>query len=211
MAPSALASISRLLSNHDPQRDPRRGEGAATSRNVELLLRDPRRNPLLEGVRCASIRGRFAGRRFHRAFIGLRRSSVRRLYPRRTTRGGFDYLCLADGSRIRVGYPSARLRRALSPRTVRRIQDRAVLILTSSRFQGQNRIRAGTSAGSVRRRLRGEWVIRSGRVTFYVGRGRRSRPVFRATRGRVREVGIAARSLTRSRRAATLLLRSWRG
>jgi metallophosphoesterase (TIGR03767 family) len=207
-----LGSISRMLSFNDPQVGAPHGEGAPKDRNVELLLGDPRRNPIdsASGRRCANVSGKVRGRRFHRARVGERRRTIRRRYPTRRARGDFDYFCLSDGKRVRVGYPSRRLRRSLGRRARRRARGRAALVLTDSPHLKKSKVKVGTRTRTLRRRLRGEFRVRSGRTTFYVGRGRSARAVFRVQRGKVREVGVAWGRLARSRRAAARLLRSYR-
>ena len=209
---ATLASVGRTLSFNDPQVGPGGPEGQPLDRNVELPLRDPRRDPLSADfrTRCANVRGSVKGRRFHRARIGSRRSTNARRYPTRRRRGAFDHFCLSDGSRIRVGYPTRRLNRGVNRRVRSRVRGKAILTLTNSRRFRKNRIRVGSSARTVRRRLRGERRVRSGRVTFYVGRGRSARPVFRVIRNRVREIGIASSTLTKSRRRTARFLRSYR-
>ena len=201
-----LASLSRVFAANDPQGGIGTGEGEANDRNVELLIRDPRRNPIDptstggggggggggqggqgggKPRRCANLRGRLKGKRLHRARLGARRRAVRRRYPSRTTRRGKDAFCLADGRSVRVGYK----------------RGRAALILTSStKFRAR-----GIRPGMRTRRLRG----RARRVSrrFFIARGRRATLVFRVRRGRVREIGIAKRRLTRSRASARRLLR----
>jgi metallophosphoesterase (TIGR03767 family) len=191
-----LASLSRLFAANDPQGGIGSGEGGPADRNVELLLRDPRRNPLdpTSGQggtarRCASLRGRIRGRRVHRAVLGLRRAAIRRRYPSRRRSGRrVDNFCLADGKRVRVRYSR---RRAI------------VISTTSSKFK-LRRVRVGMGRRAFRRRIRGERRLRGG---WWVARGRRSTPIFRVRRGRVRQVGIAARRATRTPRASRRALR----
>jgi 3',5'-cyclic AMP phosphodiesterase CpdA len=183
-----MAAISRTIAANDPQLGIGTGEGDKKDRNVELLLRDPRRNPLdpTSGRRrCASVAGRIRGRRLHRVSLGMKRAAVRRRYPSRTRRGRFDLFCLADGKQVRVKYRRGRV----------------VLVLTSSpSFRAR-----GIRVGAKRSALRG----RAGRLNrrFYIARSRRATVVFRVARGRVREVGLAARRLTATRAAARRLLR----
>jgi metallophosphoesterase (TIGR03767 family) len=195
--PSELASLSRVFAANDPQGGVGTGEGESNDRNVELLVGDPRRNPIDPASggpggqstrRCASLRGRLAGRRLHRARLGARRRAIRRRYPTRSPRRRVDVFCLADGKRVRVAYR----------------RGRAVLILTSSRKFRARGVRPGMRA----RRLRGR-ARRSGRG-FYVARRRAATLVFRVRRGRVVEVGIAQRRLTATRARTRRLLRGIR-
>jgi hypothetical protein len=62
----------------------------------------------------------------------------------------------------------------------------------------------------VPRRVRRARRLRLGRNTWYLARGRTSRLAFKVRGGRVREVGIADRRLTASRRGTKRFLRSFR-
>ena len=82
---------------------------------------------------------------------------------------------------------------------------RAVLLLSSSRASSAGRLRVGSPA----RRLRGHRRERVGRNVWYLTRGRRARLLFKVRGGRVREVGIASKRLTRRARATRRFLRWW--
>jgi hypothetical protein len=139
------------------------------------------------GRRCASLRGRIAGKRLHRARLGQKRSTIRRAYPSRRSRGSFDYFCVADGSVVSVGY--------------RTTQGRAVLLLTTSTHLGLRRLRVGSSTLTLRRRLPRARRYRAGRNTWYLARSKSSTLAFKTRRGRIRSLGIADGRLTRTRRA----------
>jgi metallophosphoesterase (TIGR03767 family) len=209
----AMGSIARMLSANDPQKGAPNGEGASQDRNVELLVRDPRRNPLDEfGRRCANVRGKIKGKRVHRVRLSMKRRKVRRQYSRssRKTRRQFDYFCLSDGKAVRVGYPGKKFRKRLRPRQRRRVRGRASEILTSSRHLSVKRIRPGSSVRRMHRRLRGERRFRIGKNTYYIASARRARLVFRTRKGRVRAVGLADKRLTRGRKRARRFLRGFR-
>lgn len=194
----ALAAIGRVIGYNDPQYGPGKSPGGKEGeRNVELLVDDPRRNPPRSGGRrCASVRGKVTAARLHRATLGERRTAIRGRYPSRTTRGRVDSFCLADGRRVRVGYGSAG-----------RLRSRAALLASNSRHLPVAGIRAGSSTAALRRRLRGERRVRVGRDTWYLSPGPRATRVFRTNDGRVREAGIAARSVTRTPADAGRFLR----
>jgi hypothetical protein len=83
------------------------------------------------------------------------------------------------------------------------------VILTSSKRFNAKGTRPGSSVRRMRRRLHGERRLRIGRNTWYLARGRRATLVYK-TRGRkVLDIGIADRRLTRTRRGARRMLRSW--
>jgi hypothetical protein len=161
-------------------------------------------------VGCADVAGGIRGKRLHRAVLGRTRERTRRSYAGLTTRRAYDYFCLTDGKRVRVGHPTRKLRRALGRRRFGRVRGRAVLILTNSRAFRLRRVRVGTRLRAMRRRLRGERRVHRGRgSTWYSLRRRRATLVFRVRRGRVRELGIAARSVAGTTSRARRLIRSY--
>ena len=215
-----LASLSRLFAANDPQGGIDSGEGDPGDRNVELLVADPRRNPVdptsldpggPTARRCAAVRGRIGDKRVHRVRLGASRRSIRRRYPTRGTRRrrAMDVFCLADGKRIRVGYPTPRLRRSLGRPLRRRTARRAVVAVTSSPAFRIRRVRRGTPARRFRRLVRRErFVLRNRRSRWYTAPGKRATLLFRVRGGRVLELGLADKRLTRGRAASRRLLRS---
>ena len=107
-----------------------------------------------------------------------------------------DRFCLADGGYQRVGYPTAAFLRTLSARERGRVRGRAVFNSTSStRYSAFGRRPGSSSAGLGGRRFRvgpNVWIMR---------RGSRATVLFKIRHGRVREVGLADRRLTRGSRA----------
>ncbi len=126
------------------------------------------------------------------------------------TSGALDRFCLAGGGAVRVGYPSARLRRKLSLRERARVKGRAVLLLSSGRGTRLRGLAPGVSTRTLTRRIGKVRPITVGSVRWYVKRGSGARHVFRATGGKVREVGLADLRLTASRARATRLFASFR-
>jgi hypothetical protein len=112
---------------------------------------------------------------------------------------------VSGGGSFRIGYPTHRLSR----RTRRRLHGRTILILTSSKRYSVKRIKRGTSVRTLRRRLRHERRVHVGHNTWYLAAGRRARLLFKTRHGRVLEVGIGDKRMTRSRRGARRFLRAW--
>ena len=209
-----LASVARTLAYNDPQEGGvasgnAKGDGTRADRNVELLLRDPRRS---RGAgRCAAARGGVRGKAVDRARLGRRRATNRRAYPRRSLsrpRRTVDRFCLVGRRAVRVGYLPRRFSSRLSRRDRRRTRGRAVLVLSNHPRHAAGRVRTGTSLRTLRRRLRGERRIAVGGSSWYLVRGRRARVLFRVRGRRVREVGLADLRLTRSRAGARRMLRA---
>jgi hypothetical protein len=160
---------------------------------------------------CLNSRGGAGGKRLGPAVLGRQKATQRRHFrgKRLHSRGGIDRYCVSGGGSFRIGYTSGRLSRHLSRRTRRRVRGRTILILTSSKRYSVKRIKAGTSVRTLRRRLHGERRFRVGGNTWYLAAGSRARLLFKTRRGRVLEVGIGDKGLTRTRTASRRYLRAW--
>ena len=86
---------------------------------------------------------------------------------------------------------------------------KAVLILTNSPRYRTSGVRRGTRAAVLRRRLRTGSGIRIGGNLWYVKRGPKNTRVFKVRGGRVRELGLAGKRLTKGRRATRRLFGSF--
>jgi Tol biopolymer transport system component len=158
--------------------------------------------------RCLNPAVGVLGRTLGAARLGRTRRAQRRVLKGKllSRRGGIDRYCVAGGGRMRIGYPTARLRRSHPrPDLVRRRRGRALIVLTSSRRFAIRGVRRGSST----RPLRGLRRFRIGRNLWYVARGKRSLLVFKTRRGRVLEVGIADRRLGATGAAVRRLLHAW--
>ncbi|MGI8945675.1 MAG: hypothetical protein ACR2GL_05480 [Thermoleophilaceae bacterium] len=205
-----LAALARGFAYND-QRAPKSAIGAARDRNVELIVKDPRAGDGA-GICALPRRRRVAGKRVDRARLGRARRASRRAYPARSLdrkTSTVDRFCMVGGGQVRIGYPSAGLRRGLERRERRRVRGRAVLALTSTRAQHVRGLRAGSSRRAVRRRLRGERRYRVGGAEWYLARARRARVVVKLRRGRVVQLGLADPGLTGEPRLARRFLRSF--
>ncbi len=180
------------VTSDDPDPDERNNSAATVLRAAE---------------RCVKFRTGIRGKRLG-AKLGNRRSNNRRRFKgsRLRSRRGIDRYCIAGGGSVRIGYPTERLNRGLRRSERRRIRGRAVMVLTTSKRYRIKRIGRGTSTRAMRRRLRGERRFRVGRNVWYLARGSKGRRAFKTRGGRVLELGLADRRLTRSRRGARRLL-----
>ena len=196
-----LAALARIFAYNDP-REPKAASGRTRDANVELIVKDPRAG---RGAGlCTVASRRLGGRRVDRARLGRRRRSNRRRYPRhsldRKSRR-IDRFCIVGGGYVRVGYPSGGLLKGLSRGERRRLGDRAVLALSSSRRHRVSGLRRGSRLRTVRRRLRGARRYRVGRDTWYLAGARQARLVVKVRRGRVSEIGLADPGLSSAARA----------
>ena len=149
------------------------------------------------------------GTRLGKVRIGSSRSAIRRaLTGRRVTgRAGVDRYCVATGGSLRLYYPTRR-----SDATIRRrLANRTLLALATSQRFNVRGVKPGTRTRTLLRRVRRGTTLKLGRNRWYVAPGRRATLVFQlGGNGRVRAVGLAARSLTQTPRAARTLLATWR-
>ncbi len=158
---------------------------------------------------CLTRGGAARGTRLGKARIGASRSAVRRaLTGRRVTgRAGVDRYCVARGGSLTLYHPTRRS----DATTRRRLANRTLMALATSRRFSVRGIRAGTRTRTLTRRIRGGARLRLGKNRWYVARGRRATLVFKlGSNGKVRAVGLAARSLSKTPRAARTLLATWR-
>ena len=165
--------------------------------------------------RCVASRGGVRGRAVGAARLGRTRKAQRRVLRRATrfrrTRRGYDRYCVNGGGQLRIGYPTRFLNVRIGAQQRRRVRSRAILAISSSKRFRIRGVRVGMGARALRRRLRGERRVRVFKDVWYVARARRAALVFKVRGGKVRELGLADRRLTGSRRAAQRLLRSYRG
>jgi hypothetical protein len=160
---------------------------------------------------CLNSKATIKGSRVGAARLGRRRTTQRRLLGAklRSRRGGIDRYCVTGGGAMRIGYPTHRLRAARAiGKMVRHRSTKALLALTSSKRFTLKKLKVGQRERTLRRRLHGEQRVRVGRNRWYLVPGKTSRLVFQVRRGRITQVGIASKTLTRGRRAK-IFLRGW--
>ena len=168
---------------------------------------------MVEAGRCVGTRGGVKSRSVGAARLGRsRKAQRRRLRVARLARGrrtGIDRYCVQGGGTLRVGYPTKRINGKLSRKTRRRYKSKAIFVASSSKKFKVRKLRVGSRVKTLRKRLKGERRIRVGGGRWYVVSGKRSRLLFRTRKGKVREIGLASKKLTPSRRATARLLHAW--
>jgi len=159
---------------------------------------------------CAKPTGHLAGTSLGPVTLGMTRAHVRRRFAHVSMRGRryMDFFCPARRG-IRVGYPSPKLLRGVSRGECRRVQGRAVLILTANRRYPLRGVRPGNRLARVARRLRVGRGFHVGLNWWYLAPNGSSRGVLKVRHGVIEEVGIANARLTRTRRAARRFLESF--
>jgi hypothetical protein len=159
---------------------------------------------------CHRATGRLRGVKLGPVSLGMTRRHVRRLFARFSNRGRryMDFFCLRR-SGIRTGYPSPKLLRSLSPNERARVRGRVVLALTANRHYRLRGVRLGMRIAAVARRLRTGRPFHIGLNWWYLARGGVSHGLLKVRHGRIQEIGIVNRRLTRNRRMAALFLMSF--
>jgi len=162
------------------------------------------------GFSCARPSGRLAGRSLGPVRLGMARKLARGLFPHASTKGKryMDFFCPGHNA-IRVGYPSPKLLRALSPTERSRIDGRVVLALTSSPHYALRGVHPGTRLVAAARRLRVGKGFHVGLNWWYLAPNGASRGVLRVRHGVIEEVGIADTRLTNGRSEAWRFLTSF--
>ena len=164
------------------------------------------------GSRCPAAGGRRTARTVGPVTLGATRAALRRRLPRVRSRRSADIFCLAGGPGIRVGYASAAILRRLTRRAAARTRGHAVIALTANHHYALRGVRPGTRAtAAVRRRLRADHPLALGANRWYFVPLRGGTGVVKINRGRVAEVGIANRGLSRGIRARRRLLATLAG
>ena len=198
-----------LLGRDDPYARPSNGSFTVTASQLRLTL--PVRECAGPGVLCVPTpsagpcarvkKGRVHGRRLGPARLGQSRARNRRAFPSYVRVSlGVDRFCLRDGGQIRVGY-------AL-PKPLVFVRSGALLAVTSSRHFKVAGVRPGRRLK--KKAIRATWRLKIGHDKWLVRRTRHATLLFHAHAGVVREVGIANRALTHSRKASRRLLKRLR-
>jgi pimeloyl-ACP methyl ester carboxylesterase len=167
--------------------------------------------PAIPGtLRCAKPTGRLKGRSLGPLKLGWTRAHARRTLTRfAVTHNKMDDFCLFAGRGIRVGYPSAKLSRQLSPGKRARFGGRIILALTANPYYALRGVRPGMRLAAVARRLHAGKPLHVGRNSWYIIRGRASNGVLKAQKAIIQEVGIVSKQLSRGRAAQRRLLSSF--
>jgi pimeloyl-ACP methyl ester carboxylesterase len=161
-------------------------------------------------LHCPKPTGRLRGLSLGPLKLGFTRARARHTLPRSgVTYNNMDNFCLFGGWGIRVGYPSAKLKRDLRPSQRRRVADRVILALTANPYYALKGVRPGSRVAAAPRRLHLTKPFHIGRNYWYVVPGRLSNGLLKVRAGIVQEVGIIDRKLSRRRAARSRLLTSF--
>jgi hypothetical protein len=137
--------------------------------------------------------------------LRLTRGQAHRLGRYRKARYGFERYCLTSGA-IRVAYTNTRLLK-LNPGVTGQHAGRIDLALTANHHYIAHGIRTRMTISQARTRLHLERGIAIGKNTWYFAVTRHATTVIKARDGIIRELGVASRTLTRTRAQQRILLR----
>ena len=160
---------------------------------------------------CAKATGSLTGIALGRLRLGMTRTTARRIYGQWSTRGRryMEFYCVSPNG-IRAGYPSTALLHSLSGKERRRVQGRAVLLLTANRRYALRGAHPGARLSKFAKRLGIGRPFKVGANTWYVTSNGASHGVIKVRRGIIEEVGIADKRLTSGYRQAFRFLNSFR-
>ncbi|MGI9183812.1 MAG: CocE/NonD family hydrolase [Solirubrobacteraceae bacterium] len=159
---------------------------------------------------CPRATGRLAGRRLGLVSLGMTRARTRHAYRKSSARRHryMDFFCVTPNG-IRVGYASPKLLRFVPGRQRRALADRVVLALTANPHYTLRGVRPGVRVATVAKRLKAGRPFHVGLNFWYLTPNGASTGVLKVRHGRIEEVGVANRALTRSRAAGRRFLRSF--
>jgi hypothetical protein len=172
----------------------------------------PPGNPLISAAGCLNTDGTLTGRQLGPARLGRRLAEQRAIFQgaNRQTRANLDRFCAEGGGNFRIGYPTPRLTRTISRALARKVKDRVVIVLTSSRRFSLAGIKVGDSVSKARSRLAREKAFRIGSNTWYVAKRGSARLLVKTKNGRVGEIGIGDPRLSTTAKATKRFLNAWK-
>jgi Zinc carboxypeptidase len=157
------------------------------------------------GKGCDKPTGRVRRTTLDRTKLGRDRlKNLKRFKIGRRSRGSVDRFCFTDKRALRIGYPSKQLRKKFGPKNRKRFKsNKGILVLTSSKKFKVGKLRVGSRARGLRHGLK------VGRNRWYVKRGSKAMLVYKVRRKKVYEVGLADKTLTKTRGARKRFFKSF--
>jgi hypothetical protein len=161
---------------------------------------------------CLNTDGTLTGRQLGPARLGRSLAEQRAVFQgaNRQTRANLDRFCAEGGGNFRIGYPTPRLNATLSRALARKVKDRVVIVLTSSRRFSLGGIEVGDTVRAARSRLAGEKAFKIGSNTWYVAKRGSARLLVKTKGGRIGEIGIGDPRLTTTARDTKRFLNAWK-
>ena len=161
---------------------------------------------------CLNTDATLTGTQLGPAKLGRRLAEQRAIFQgaNKQTRANLDRYCAEGGGNFRIGYPTPRLTRTLSRTLRRKVKDRVVIVLTSSRRFSVVGIKVGDTTSTALRKLRGERAFKVGSNTWYVAKRGKARLLVKTKNGKVGEIGIGDPRLTTTPNATKRFLNAWK-
>ena len=161
---------------------------------------------------CLNTDATLTGIQLGPAKLGRRLAEQRAIFQgaNKQTRANLDRYCAEGGGNFRIGYPTPRLTRTLSSALRRRVKDRVVIVLTSSKRFSVVGIKVGDTTSTALRKLRGERAFKVGSNTWYAAKRGKARLLVKTKNGKVGEIGIGDPRLTTTAKATKRFLNAWK-
>jgi hypothetical protein len=162
------------------------------------------------GAACPAASGRLSGTRLGALHLGMTRAQARHTFTHSSDRGRRyqDFFCLSPNG-VRVWYASPRLLRSLPHHERSKYSGRVVWASTSNPYYSVRGIVPGAALRTARARLTHGRLFHVGLNYWYLAPNGRTTAVLKTRHGVVEEIGIAAKALTRGRRAQRRFLTSF--
>jgi hypothetical protein len=159
---------------------------------------------------CPRATGKLRGRALGLVRLGMTRAQARHAYRDSSTRGKKyqEFFCLTPHG-IRVWYASPTLLKHLPSARRKPLQRRVVWVSTSNTFYSSHTVRPGASLATAAKHLKLTGPFHVGLNYWYVAPNGTSTAVLKVRHGTVEEIGIADKSLTKTRKATLAFLTSF--
>ena len=167
---------------------------------------------LISPAGCLNTDATLTGTQLGPAKLGRGLAEQRAIFQgaNKQTRANLDRYCAEGGGNFRIGYPTPRLMRTLSRALQRRVKDRVVIVLTSSKRFSVGGIRVGDTTAVALRKLSRERAFKVGSNTWYLAKRGKARLLVKTRNGRVGEIGIGDPRLTTTAKATKRFLNAWK-
>jgi hypothetical protein len=159
---------------------------------------------------CPAATGRLSGDTLGLLTLGMTRKQAIGKYTHTSAHGARyeDFFCTSPIG-VRVGYGSPSLLKTLTSSERARVQGRVVLVLTANPFYALHGVRPGARLRSAAKKLHTAPMMRVGLNEWYMAANGSSTAVLKVRAGIVKEIGIATKLVTQSRKAQLAFIKSF--
>jgi isoquinoline 1-oxidoreductase alpha subunit len=161
-------------------------------------------------LHCPAATGHLHGKTLGLVRLGMTRAQVHHVYADASNRHKHyeDFFCLTP-SGVRVGYASPRLLKTLPAHERRRFEGRVVWASTANPFYALGDVRPGATVHAARKHLKLSAPFDIGHNHLYLAPHGTSTAVLKTRHGKVEEIGIADKALTKGHHAQHALLKTF--